>query len=149
VQIRDTSLFEIRNRQALHQLVHAPGRHAAHIGLLHHRQQCLLTAPTRLQEAREIAALPQLGDLQLDLPRTRVPAPRPIAIAMRGTVRAALTQRRADQLADLDLHELAHQPPQRLANKVRALIAAQQLDDLSGRHPLPLGHRGAPSDRQT
>src|SRR3954451_19846811 len=33
-------------------------------------------------KAREIAALTQLGNLQLDLARPRVPTPRPIAVAL-------------------------------------------------------------------
>jgi hypothetical protein len=69
---------------------------------------------------------------------------------MRGSaLRPTLAVLGADQPEDLDLHELAHQPPKRLADEIHAVLAAQQLDDLGGRHPLPFGHRGAPSDRQT
>jgi hypothetical protein len=82
--------------ETLDELVDAPGRHAAHIGLLDHRHQRLLAAPARLQKRREVAALAQLGDLQLDLPGPGVPAARPIAVAMRRAVLGALTQRGAD-----------------------------------------------------
>jgi hypothetical protein len=40
--------------EALDELVDAPGRDAAHIGLLDHAEQRLLGALARLQEAREI-----------------------------------------------------------------------------------------------
>jgi hypothetical protein len=52
--------------RALDQLIHAPSQDAAHVRLLHDGQKRLLGAPARLQEAREIAALPDLWDLQLD-----------------------------------------------------------------------------------
>jgi hypothetical protein len=84
--------------EALDELVDAPGRHPAHIGLLHHAEQRLLGAPSRLQEAREIRALADLGDLQLDLARSGVPPPRSIAVAMRGPVLGALATLGADQL---------------------------------------------------
>jgi hypothetical protein len=62
--------------EALDQLIDPPCGDTAHVGLLHHRHQRLLGALARLQEAREVAALPELGDLQLDLARAGVPAPR-------------------------------------------------------------------------
>jgi hypothetical protein len=61
------------------------------IGLLHHRDQGLLGAPTRLQEAREVAALAQLGDGQLDLADPGVPGPRAIAVAVGEPLRGPLT----------------------------------------------------------
>jgi hypothetical protein len=63
---------------------------------------------------------------------------------MGGAIRRALAVLRADQLGDLDLHQLLDYPPQRLRREVRVLVAHQLGDDLIGRHPLPLGHRGAP-----
>ena len=75
--------------EALDQLIDPPRRDAAHIGLLDDGQQRLLRAPARLQEAREVAALADLGDLQLDLARARVPAPGPIPVAMRRAILAA------------------------------------------------------------
>jgi hypothetical protein len=127
--------------EALDELVDAPGRHAAHIGLLDHRQQRLLRAPAGLQEAREIRALTDLGDLQLDLARPGVPPPSPIAVAMRGPVLGALTVLGADQLGDLDLHELPGQPLDRLAQHVGVLVDQHLPDDLLDRHPVCSGHR--------
>jgi hypothetical protein len=80
--------------ETLDELVHAAGRHPAHIGLLDHRQQRLFRALARLQEAREIRAPPDLGDLQLDRPGPRLPLARPIAIAMRRAIRCARHARR-------------------------------------------------------
>src|SRR5215213_831250 len=54
--------------ETLDELVDAAGGDAADIGLLNHREQCLLGPSPRLEEAREVAALADLRDLQLDLP---------------------------------------------------------------------------------
>src|SRR5436190_3508269 len=88
--------------QRPHQLVNAPRGDTAHIRLLHDRHQRLLRALARLQKRREIAALPELRDLQLNLPSPRVPPPRPIPVAMRRPIiRPALPELPAHQLADL------------------------------------------------
>jgi hypothetical protein len=128
--------------ERLHQLVDTAGRDPAHIGLLDDRHQRLLTAFARLQEAREVTALPELRDLQLDLAGTRVPTPRPIAVAVRrAVIGTALAELGPDQLRHLHLHQLAHQQLQRLAQHIRVLIQQHLPDDLLGRHPVGTGHQ--------
>ena len=51
--------------QSLDQIIHPPGGDALHIGLLDDGQQSLLAAPPRFQQAGEVAAFPQLGNMQL------------------------------------------------------------------------------------
>ena len=63
---------------------------------------------------------------------------------MRGTVLVAFAVLGADQLADLHLHQLLHDPAQALAQKVDPVFLKQVADDLLNSHPLRLGHRGAP-----
>src|SRR5215207_1619555 len=110
--------------EALDQLVDAPRRDPADIGLLDHAQQRLLGALARLQDAREVAAPADLGDLQLDLARTRIPTPWPIAVAMRRPIIGpALATLGPDQLRDLELHQLPADGLDRLADHVRMLIA--------------------------
>src|SRR4051794_26127579 len=116
--------------ERLNELIDTARAHATDIRLLHHADERLLAAFARLQERREIAALTDLRDLQLDLARTRVPAPRPIAVAMRRAILRALTALRADQLTDLGLHQLLGDRPDRLANHVSVLIAQHLPDDL-------------------
>src|SRR6187200_2045961 len=131
--------------EALDQLVDASCRHAAHIRLLDHRQQRLLRAPARLQKRREIAPLPDLRDLQLDFARPGVPAPGPIAVAMRCPVRgSALAALSADQLGDLELHHLRRAGLDRLADHVGVLIEQHLPDDLLDRHPVGTGHAAPP-----
>jgi hypothetical protein len=125
----------------LDELVDAPRRDAAHIGLLHDCHQRLLRTPARLQERRKVAALPQLGDLQLNLPGPRVPPPRAIAVSPRRAILAALTEPGSDQLGDLALHQLLTEPHQRLADHVRVPILQDAANDLLKRHPLHTGHQ--------
>jgi Histidine kinase-like ATPase domain len=131
--------------EALDQLVDASCRHAAHIRLLDHCQQCLLRAPARLQKRREIAALPDLRDLQLDFARPGVPAPSPIAVAVRGPVRGPpLAALSPDQLGHLELHQLRRDGLDRLADHVGVLIEQHLPDDLLDRHPVGTGHAAPP-----
>ena len=51
--------------QGLDQVVHPTGGDSLHVGLLDHRQQSLLAAPPWFQQAGEVAAFPQLGNVQL------------------------------------------------------------------------------------
>src|SRR6266545_2673347 len=129
--------------QRLDHLVDLPGRHAGHIRLLHHRDQRLLRASARLEEAGEVRATPQLRDRQLELAGACRPCPRPVAVAVRQPLlRGALAAGGANQLRHLDLHQLLHHPGQRLAQEVEPLLLEQIADDLLSSHPLRLGHRG-------
>jgi hypothetical protein len=121
----DAADLRLRDPQpeALHKLIDAPRRDPADIGLLDDRKQRLLRAPARLQEAREVAALPDLRDLQLDLARPGIPAPGPIAIAMRRTILGpALTALSTHQLGHLELHPLRRDGLDRLADHIGVLV---------------------------
>jgi hypothetical protein len=126
--------------EALDELIDPAGGDATNVGLLHDGDQRLLGALARLQKRREVAALTDLRDLQLDLPGTRVPAPSPVAIAMRRTVLGALPVGGADQLGHLGLHQLLRDRPDRLADDVTVLLVQHLPDDLLDRHPVPTGH---------
>jgi hypothetical protein len=131
--------------EALDELVDAPGRDPAHVGLLDHGQQRPLRAPARLKDAREVAALADLGNLQLDLTRARVPAPGAIAVAMRRAILGpALAALGPDQLRDLELHQLRRDRPDRLADHIGMLIEQHLPDDLLDRHPVGTGHAAPP-----
>jgi len=60
------------------------------VGLLNHREQCPLMPPARLQQAREVGALTELGDLQLQGADAGVPLPVSVAVAIGGPSRRAL-----------------------------------------------------------
>src|SRR5204863_2508499 len=121
--------------------VDAARRDPADIGLLDHPEQRLLGAPARLQDAREVAALADLGDLQLDLPRPRGPPPGAVPVAVRRAVlRPALAVLGPDQLGDLELHQLRRDGLDRLADHIGVLIEQHLPDDLLDRHPVGTGH---------
>jgi hypothetical protein len=112
--------------ERLDQLVNLSRRDAAHVRLLDHADQCLLAAAARLEERRNVRAAPDLRNRQLDLAGACVPAARPVAVAMRQPLRVALAVLGADHLRHLSLHQLLHDPPQRLAQKVDPLPALEQ-----------------------
>ena len=132
--------------QRLDDLIDLPRRDAGYVRLLDDRHQRLLRASARLEEAREVAAAAELRDRELELAGARVPAPRAVAVALRQPfLRGPLAAGGADLLGDLRLHQLLADPAQALAQEVEALLVVEQVaDDLLGRHPLRLGHRGAP-----
>ncbi|MET4449531.1 hypothetical protein ABIB75_007845 [Bradyrhizobium sp. GM2.2] len=63
---RLTWLFEAGHAHGLHQIVHRTGRDALHVGFLHNGGKRLLGHAAWLQEAREVGALAQLWNPQLD-----------------------------------------------------------------------------------
>jgi hypothetical protein len=69
---------------------------------------------------------------------------RAVAVAVRQPLLAPLAALGADQLRHLHLHQLLHDPEQTLSQEVEPLLLEQVADDLLSRHPLRLGHRGAP-----
>jgi len=96
------------------------------------------------------------GEVELQIPKLRQGSYFPSFLAPRKRSEQALVSvvqqayvcgvstRRVDQLGNLRLHQLLDHPAQRLAHKVGVLVAHQLGDDLLGRHPVALGHRGAP-----
>jgi hypothetical protein len=60
---------------------------------------------------------------------------------MRRAILGPLAALGADQLADLDLHQLPGQPFDRLAQHVGVLVDQHLPDDLLDLHPVCSGHR--------
>jgi hypothetical protein len=138
---RHLILRHARQAECLHQPVDLTGRHPVDVGLLDHCHQRLLAAAAGLQEAREVAALPQPWDGQLDRPHPGVPGPLPVAVAARHPVAAALAVAGASLLGDLGLHQLLRQPNHGLAQHVGVLIGQHLADQLAHAHPAHVGHR--------
>ena len=89
----------------LDEVVDRAGRDALDVGLLDHRGQRLLGHPPRLEKARKVRALAQLGDAQLDRAGPRLPVPVAIAVALGEPVGGALAKAGAGLGADLHLHQ--------------------------------------------
>ena len=100
----------------LNQIVDRTGRNAVDVGLLDHRH--LLGGAAWLEEAREVAALAQLRDLQRDLPRSRVPVAVPVAIALNFTHRRSRALGRTRPGLHLSLHDAPGRKGQHLAHEI-------------------------------
>ena len=136
---RDLALGDAAHPHRLDQIVDRAGRDALDVGLLDHGGERLLGHPPRLQEAREVGALPQPGDAQLDRAGARLPVALAIAVALRQTLRALLPEGRAGQPADLQLHQALGGKADHLAQQIRIRALLQQ--PAQGHHLV--GHRGS------
>src|SRR5690606_4665245 len=116
----DLALADARHAQGLYQLVHLARADAENVGLLDDGHQRFLGAAPWLQQAREIASLPQFGNAEVDGAHPRLPSTLTVAVAMRHTLRRPLVTVRTDLAAHLDLHQQLNEPLQRVAEKVGA-----------------------------
>src|SRR5690554_4797201 len=101
----DLALADARHAQGLYQLVHLARADAENVGLLDDSHQRFLGAAPWLQQAREIASLPQFGNAKVDGAHPRLPSTLTVAVAMRHTLRRPLVTVRTDLAAHLDLHQ--------------------------------------------
>ena len=109
-----------------------------HIGFLDYRRQRLLGHPPRLQEAREVTALPQLRDPQLDGSGPGLPIAIAVAVALVGSGLAAFAVPGATQRLGLQCHQSLRGKADHLAQQtgVRGLLQERLKSDLV------VGHRG-------
>lgn len=131
------ALRDPRQTQRLHQLVDAPGRDTANPSLLDHRDESLLGGLARLQERREVRALAQLGDAQLERAKTRVEAALAVTVAVIETFCRALVPAGPDQPLDIGFHQDLQY---RLRNGSQEITIAALLQQLDKRHSV-VGHR--------
>lgn len=140
-QLRHLRFREPRDPQRLHQVLDFPRRHAEHIALGHHGDESALGSPARLEQpAREVRALTQLRDRQVNRPEPRVPGPRPVPVARIHPLWRSLAVAGAAQPFDVHGHELGHRVRQDLAQHIGRCRLQQLVQRLNSRHPL-LGHR--------
>ncbi len=99
------ALRDAPHAERLDEVVDGAGRDALDVGLLYDSGECLLGEPSRLQEAREVRALAQLRNAQLDRPGAGLPGALPIAIALRQTLCALLAVAGSGQAGHLHLHQ--------------------------------------------
>ena len=107
------------------------------IGLLDHSRERLLGGAPRFQKGRQIAALAQLGDGEIDPARPRVPGPLAIAVAVVEPLGAARAGWHAGPGFDLQLHQALGRKGQHLPHEVGI---SPLLDQLKKRHS-GVGHR--------
>ena len=78
----DLALGHAACAHRLDEVINRPCRDAMDVGLLDHRHEGLLRRATRLKEAREIAALPEPGDLQRDPACPGIPVAVAVSVAL-------------------------------------------------------------------
>jgi hypothetical protein len=89
--LRDLRLGQPGNAEGLDKLLHPARRHAEQIGGGDHADQGGLGPPASLQQPlREVAALPQPRDGQIDRPGPGVPTPAPVTVTGVAPLGAAL-----------------------------------------------------------
>ena len=103
-QTRDLALGDPRHPHRLHKVVNGACRNAVYVGFLDDGHQRLLGSTPRLQEAGEVAALPQLRNGQLHRAGPRLPATLAIAIALVHSGNGAFAVPRASQPLHVQLH---------------------------------------------
>jgi hypothetical protein len=130
----------MRHAERLDQLVHRSRRDALHVGFLDDRGQRLLRHPARLQEAREVAAPPELGDAQLDGTGAGLPDPVTIAVTLHEPIRRALAIAGAGQTLHLELHQALGGKADHLAQQIGVGALLQKL----AKGDVVVGHRGGP-----
>ena len=132
---RDLRLREPLDAQGLDQALDPPGGDPGQVGPGdhgHHRP--FGAAPRRQQPAREVAALAQPGQGELDRAHPGVPVPLPVAIAGADPLPRALTVAGAAELLGLGAHQLLHEGREHLAEQVgmrHLQLLAHPGDDLT------------------
>jgi hypothetical protein len=137
-QATHLALRDAGHAQRLDQRVDRSRRDALHIGFLDHCRQRLLGDPARLQETREIASLPELGDVQIDRPGAGLPRPVAVPVALRQPVPRALAIGGAGQALHLELHQPLGGKADHLAQEIGVAALLQQ----GAKGDPVVGHRG-------
>ena len=92
------------------------------VGLLDHRPQRLLAAPPWFQQAGEVAAFPQLGNVQLHGAHPGIPGAVAVAVAVGDPLRAAFAVLSADLGGNLSVHDAVHQDAQGFPQQVHVSV---------------------------
>ncbi len=133
----DLALRHAASAHRLHQIVYGARRDPVDVSLLDHRHQRLLSSPSRLQEAGQVAPLSQPRNFQRDPPGTSVPVAVPVTVPLN------LPQGRANALPgtgsrlNLHFHDPLGREGQHLAHEIAIGLLLNQLNQ---RHSV-VGHR--------
>jgi hypothetical protein len=121
--------------------LYPPGRHPQQVAGRDHRRQRPLGPPPVLQELREIAALAQPGDRQLDRPGPGVPLPYPVAVPAVHPLRCHFPVPGVTADLDVGVHHPLREALDHLPEHVRAGSFQGLLEPVAhGRHNVTCGH---------
>jgi hypothetical protein len=136
-ELGDGGLRDAGQAHGLDQVVHPAGRDAADPGFLDDRHQGLLGGLAGLQEGREVGALAQLRDAQLQGAEPGVEGAVAEAVAVVQALAGALVPAGADQALHIGLHEHLQHRLGDAAQEVAVSCFRQEL----GQWQSVLGHR--------
>ena len=139
-QFRDLALRDAGKPHRLRDLVDPARRHPADPGLLDDGDQRLFRRLARLQEWREVAAGPQLRDLEVERAKPRVERAVAVAVAPVQPISGPFVPASADQPLDVGLHQ---QLQDALGHSTQKVTVAGLLQKLIQWQSV-LGHRGPP-----
>jgi hypothetical protein len=105
---------------------------------LDHSDQRLLRGLARLQEAREIAPLPELGHFQVQRAQTGIESALSIPVAPGRALIGPLVLAGADQALDIGFHDQLQNSLGDRTQKVAAVLLCEK----PGKVHVGLGHRG-------
>ena len=103
----------------LDEVLDAPGGDTADPGFLDHRDEGFFGGFPRLQEGREVAALAQLGDPELQRTESGVENAVTVAVAIGAPFVGSFMSSRADAAFDVGLHQELHNGLGGAAQKIR------------------------------
>jgi len=115
----DLALRDAAHPGRPYQAVNRAGRGPLDVGRLDHRDEGPLPGPARVEEAGEIASLPELGDAQVDRACPRLPGAIAIAVALHHSFAALRAPGSAGDRLHLHLHQPLRGEADHLAEEVR------------------------------
>lgn len=140
----DFALREILHAHGLDEVLDLAGTDAVHVGLLDDTHERLLRPAPGLEEAREVGALPQLRDRQLERAHPRVPASASGAVALVTALIRALVFARANDVVDPHAHDLLDQGRKGLLQEIGISFAEDLADEVSNGHAVRCRCHGHP-----
>jgi site-specific DNA recombinase len=133
----DLALGDAGHSHGLHQVIDRARGDPLDVGFLDHSGEGLLRHSPWFKEAREVAALAELRNAQLDRAGAGLPIALAVAVAMGEAVGGASAVRRTGEALDLQLHQALRGEADHLAQEVSIGGLLQQLTQA---HSL-VGHR--------
>jgi len=126
--------------ERLHEVVDAPRGDPLHVRLLHDGDEGALRPPPRLEQAREVAAIPHARHAQRHAAHARVPPTLAVAVALPRAPRRALVALCAQVLRHLQLHERLREHAHALLQEVDVLAHRRRAQQLVECHAQLAGH---------
>jgi hypothetical protein len=136
----DLAAADAGDPEGFDEILDPAGADAGDVRFLDDGEERPLGPPARLEEAREVAAVADLGDREADRPHTGIPAPLAVPVAAREpSVGCPLAVGDSGQLGHLGLHRRLGEDPDPLAEEVGVALGPRLAQQVEHGHPV-IGH---------